>query len=267
MSKLYIKNHTNLNYKTSELYHNYNMNVPKLLKGNFLLLVSLIMLAFNFLLIVFLTSLNLITWGTPNRIVYIIFFYHVSGAWLSYLSFGVSLFFHVLYLKKRNINWNRIGTNSIIVGVFFIIFTLITGSLWYNATSGNYNNIYWQWSDGRQTMTLVLLLSYLAYLVFRSMIEDKEKKAKLSSILGIALFPTVPLSYFSAIIFTSLHPLINPTPGEPGNIYWDPVKIFMLLFNLIAITILFYYVVHKLGELNKAKDKLDEIIQKRLLED
>ncbi|MBY8991248.1 MAG: cytochrome c biogenesis protein CcsA [Candidatus Lokiarchaeota archaeon] len=243
------------------------MNIPKLFKTNFLLILSLAMLLINLLLIVILTSFNLIVWGSPNRLVYIIFFYHVSGAWLAYLSFGISLLFHVLYLKKRNVNWNRLGTNSIIVGVFFTAFTLATGSLWYNATSGDYNNIFWQWSDTRQTMTLVLLLSYLAFLIFRSMIEDKEKKAKLSSVLGIALFPTVPLSYFSAIIFTSLHPLISPTPGETGNIYWDPVKIFMLLFNLIAITILFFYVIQKLGELDKEKERLDKIIQKRLIEE
>ena len=243
------------------------MNIPKLFKTNFLLILSLAMLMINLFLIVILTSFNLIVWGSPNRLVYIIFFYHVSGAWLAYLSFGISLLFHILYLKKREINWNRLGTNSIIVGIFFTAFTLITGSFWYNATSGDYNNVYWQWSDARQTMTLILLLSYLAFLIFRSMIEDKEKKAKLSSVLGIALFPTVPLSYFSAIIFTSLHPLINPTPGETGNIYWDPVKIFMLLFNLIAITILFFYVIHKLGEVDKEKERLEEIIQKRLVEE
>ncbi len=243
------------------------MNIPKLLQTNFLLIISLTILMINLFLILILTSFNLIVWGSPNRIVYIIFFYHVSGAWLAYLSYGLSLLFHILYLKKREIKWNRLGTNSIIVGVFFTAFTLITGSLWYNATSGGYNNIYWQWSDGRQTMTLILLLCYLAYLIFRSMIEDKEKRAKLSSILGIALFPTIPLSYFSAIIFTSLHPLINPTPGEPGNIYWDPVKLFMLIFNLIGITILFFYVIQRLGELDKAKEKLDKTIQKRLIEE
>ena len=243
------------------------MSIQKLFKTNYLLILSLAMLIINLFLIVILTSFNLIVWGSPNRLVYIIFFYHVSGAWLAYLSFGISLLFHILYLKKREINWNRLGTNSIIVGIFFTVFTLITGSFWYNATSGDYNNVYWQWSDARQTMTLVLLLSYLAFLIFRSMIDDKEKKAKLSSVLGIALFPTVPLSYFSAIIFTSLHPLINPTPGETGNIYWDPVKIFMLLFNLIAITILFFYVIHKLGEVDKEKERLEEIIQKRLVEE
>lgn len=248
----------------SSFHKNFIMNIPKLFRTNFLLILSLSMLLINLFLIIVLTSFNIIVWGDPNRVVYIIFFYHVSGAWLAYLSFGISLMFHALYLKKRNINWNRLGTNSIIVGVFFTIFALITGSLWYNATSGDYNNVFWQWSDARQTMTFVLLLSYLAYLIFRSMIEDKEKRAKLSSVLGVALFPTVPLSYFSALIFTSLHPLINPTPGEPGNIYWDSIKLFMLIFNLTAITILFFYIINKFGELDKAKAELNEIIQKRL---
>ncbi|MHA2006758.1 MAG: cytochrome c biogenesis protein CcsA [Promethearchaeota archaeon] len=245
-------------------------NITKILKSNFLLVLSLVMLLINLALILIATSLNFFIWGDPNRIVYIIFFYHVSGAWLAYFSFGVSLIAHALYLKKREIIWSRIGKNSIVIGVFFTAFALITGSLWYNATSGNYSNninAYWQWSDGRQTMTFVLLISYVAFLIFRSMIEDKEKKAKLSAALGIALFPTVPLSYFSAIIFETLHILINPSPGEPGNIYWDPVKIFMLLFNLIAMTIFFIYVVQKLVSLDKAKEKLDKIIQERLLEE
>ena len=228
-------------------------------RNKILLIVSLSMLIINLFLIFGLASFD--------RIVYMIFFYHVSSAWLSYFSFGISLICHAQYLRSRKINWNRLGKNSIIVGVCFTAFTLITGSIWYNATSGNYNNVYWQWSDARQTMTLVLLLSYLSFLIFRSVIEDKEKKAKLSSALGIALFPTVPLSYFSAIIFTSLHPLINPRTSEPGGIYWDAIKLLILFFNLISMTILFVYVVQELTALDKAKEELEKIIQKRLIEE
>ena len=243
--------------------------LPKFLRTNLLLYVSIAMLLINLFLIIGLTAFNLIVWGDPNRIVYMIFFYHVSGAWLGYFSFGVSLLSHGLYLRNKKIIFSRIGKNSIIVGVFFTAFALITGSLWYNATSGSYGTgpeDYWQWSDGRQTMTFVLLISYIAFLIFRSMIEDKEKKAKLSAALGIALFPTVPLSYFSAIIFETLHVLINPNPGEPGHLYWDPLKIFMLLFNLIAMTIFFVYIVKKLVDLDIEKEKLEVLIQRRLME-
>ena len=202
--------------------------------------------------------------ATFDEIVYVIFFYHVSAAWLSYFSFGVSLIGHILYLKQKKMNWSNLGKNSIIVGVFFVAFTLITGSLWYNATSGSYNDIYWQWSDPRQTTTLILLLSYVAYLIFRNFIEDREKKAKLSAILGIVFFPTVPLSYLSAIIFTSLHPLINP--GDAGDIYWDSIKMFSLFFNLIAITLFFIYLVRELKELDLAKQMLQELLQTKMEE-
>jgi heme exporter protein C len=204
---------------------------------------------------------------TFSRIVYVIFFYHVSAAWLSYFSFGVSLICHILYLKQRKMNWSILGKNSIVVGVFFVGFTLITGSLWFNATSGAYNNIYWQWSDPRQTTTLILFLSYVAYLIFRNFIEDQEKKAKLSAILGIVFFPTVPLSYLSAIIFTSLHPIINPNPGESGFIYWDSIKLFSLFLNLIAITLLFIYLVRELKELDLARLNLQQLIQAKMEEE
>ena len=246
--------------------------LPKFMRTNLLLYISITMLLINLFLIFGLTVSNLIVWettGDPNRLVYMIFFYHVSGAWLGYFSFGVSLLSHGLYLKNNKILFSRIGKNSIIVGVFFTAFALITGSLWYNATVAGYGSRpedYWQWSDGRQTMTFVLLISYIAFLIFRSMIEDKEKKARLSAALGIVLFPTVPLSYFSAIIFETLHVLISPVPEATGNIYWEPLKMFMLLFNLIAMTIFFVYIVKKLVDLDLEKEKLEILIQKRLME-
>ena len=232
--------------------------IHKIKKNHYILIISLSLLIINLFLIFGLT--------TFSRIVYVIFFYHVSAAWLSYFSFGVILISHLLYLKQKKMSWSNLGKNSIIVGVFFVAFTLITGSLWYNATSGSYNDIYWQWSDPRQTTTLILLLSYVAYLIFRNFIEDREKKAKLSAILGIVFFPTVPLSYLSAIIFReiTLHPLINP--GDAGDIYWDSIKMFSLFFNLIAITLLFIYLVRELKELDLAKQMLQELLQIKMEE-
>ena len=232
--------------------------IRKFKKNHYILIISLSLLIINLILIFSLASFE--------RVVYIIFFYHVSAAWLSYFSFGVSLVGHLLYLKQKKMNWSNLGKNSVIVGVFFVAFTLITGSLWFNATSGSYTNIYWQWSDARQTTTLILFLSYVAYLIFRNFIEDREKKAKLSAILGIVFFPTVPLSYLSAVIFTSLHPLINPTPGEPGSIYWNSIKLIILFINLIAITILFIYLIRELKELDIAKEKLQETLYTKMEE-
>ena len=228
--------------------------MPRLNK-TYLLITSMIMLLFNAILIFILVDFD--------RIVYIIFFYHVSSAWLSYFSFGISLVYHILYLKKREITWSLNGKNSVIIGLIFSAFTLISGSLWFNATSGNYDYIFWQWNDYRQTMTLVLFFAFLSLIIFRNMVEERVKKANLTALLGIVLFPMVPLSYFSVFIFSSLHPLITPDPSASGYIYWDSLKITCLIINLIAITIFYFYSLQELLELDRAKEELIKIIEEK----
>lgn len=225
----------------------------------YLFLITISLLIINLILI----SLNTFYVDSNLRPVYNVFFYHVSSAWVAYLTFTVSLICSVIYLKTNEARWDRFAKNSILIGVLFAAVALITGSLWFNATSGNYQNIYWNW-DPRQTMTLVLLFSYVAYLIFRSMVEDRDQKAKLSAVLGIVLFPTVPLSYFAAIIFASLHPLIEPSPS---NIYWDALKIVTLIFTVITTTIFYLYSLRKLSELDQHREQLDEVIQAKLEEE
>ena len=217
-----------------------------------LLLINLLIISFN----TFYKDSNL-------RPVFNVFFYHVSMAWVAYVTFTVSLICSILYLRSQGTKWDRFAKNSIIIGVLFAAGAIITGALWFNAANDSYGGTYWTW-EPRQTMTLVLLLSYLSYLIFRNMIEDKDQRAKLSAVLGIVLFPTVPLSYFAAIIFEGLHPIIEPTPSD---LYWDTFKIFTLIFTVIITTIFYLYSLRRLNELDKRQEKLDELIQMKLEEE
>ncbi len=220
------------------------------------LLLSILLLVINGIII----QLNTFIINLDFRPVYNIFFYHVSSAWIAYATFTINLICSVLFLRTKNLKWDYYGQSSVIIGVVFAAVALITGSLWFNSTSGNYQNIYWNW-DPRQTMTLVLLFSYMSYLLFRNMIDNKDLKSKLSAILGLVLFPTVPLSYFATIIFASLHPMIEPSPS---NIYWDSFKLFTLFFTLIAFTVFFIFTLKKLVDLARRKDELEKILHKQL---
>lgn len=221
-----------------------------------LLLLSIILLIVSAIII----QLNMFIVDSTFRPVYNIFFYHVSSAWIAYVTFTVNLICSIMYLKTKNLKWDYYAQSSVIIGVVFAAVALVTGSLWFNSTSGNYQNVYWNW-DPRQTMTLVLFFAYMSYLIFRNMIDNKDLKSKLSAVLGLVLFPTVPLSYLAAIIFASLHPVIEPTPS---NIYWDPFKLFTLFFTVFTFTIFFISTLKTLVDLSKRKDELDKILHNQL---
>ncbi len=225
------------------------------------LLISLGILLSDFY---FIFGLN-----TFEDIVYVIFYYHVSSAWISYVSFSLSLICSFAYLRKKIAKWDLYGKNCVVIGVFFSAVTLLTGSLWFNATAGtvggNYQNIFWTW-DPRQTATLVMLISYLAYLLFRNSIDDRDKRARLSALLNLVLFSMVPFSYLSAIIFQSTHVLINPVPESRGSIYWNPLTLFTLLYTLAGVTLLFTYTLKGLVQLDRLREENERLIQAQMEE-
>jgi heme exporter protein C len=215
-------------------------------------------MAFGLLLV---NSVVIFTAVKFNSIVYTIFFYHVAAAWVSYFSFAVSLVCHLIYLKQGKLERYLFGKSSVVVGVVFAAVTLVTGSLWYNATTGSYTNVFWSWSDPRQTTTLVLFLAYFSYLIYG---KGAGISPRVASLLGIVLFPMVPVSYLSAIVFNSLHPLINPSPGGTGHIYWDAVKIAALLLNVLGTSLLYMDLAKRLVSIDLKRLELERVTKQRL---
>jgi heme exporter protein C len=66
------------------------------------------------------------------------------------------------------------------------------------------------------TLTLVLWLMYVGYLVLRSMVEEPDKRALFGALFGIFAFLDVPLVYFSIRWWRTQHP--QPVIlGGPGS--------------------------------------------------
>jgi heme exporter protein C len=65
---------------------------------------------------------------------------------------------------------------------------------------------YWS-GDPRQISILVLMIIYFAYFLFRSSIDQEEKRARLSAVYSVFSFLTVvPLVFIIPRQFESLHP-------------------------------------------------------------
>ncbi len=140
-----------------------------------------------------------------------IFYLHLPSALSSFVAFGICFYANLMYVFKRQPKWDWLGASAAEVGLAFISVVLVTGPIWAHPVWG----IWWTWSP-RLTLTFVLGLLYVSYLLLRSMIEEPDKRALFSALFGVFAFLDVPLVYFSIRWWRDQH----PTPvimGGPGS--------------------------------------------------
>lgn len=136
-----------------------------------------------------------------------VFYFHVAAAWIGLLAFCVVFVASICYLRWRSDRTNRLAVASAEIGTVFITGTLLTGPLWAYPIW----NTWWTW-DPRLTTTLVLWFMYIAYLALQSGGASEDRK-RLSAVYGIIAFANVPLVFFSARWWRSIHPIVISSDG------------------------------------------------------
>jgi len=162
------------------------------------------------------------TMGDVQRI----FYYHVPSAWTAFCLFFVNLIASLIYLARKNLKADALAVAAAEVGVVFCTIVLITGPIWARPVWG----IWWTW-DLRLTLTLVLWLIYVSYLVLRRF-SDSSQTPKLAAVLAVFGALDVPLVYFSIWFFRTQHP--QPVIGGGGSL--DPRMLHAFLINLFAFS-------------------------------
>lgn len=138
-----------------------------------------------------------------EQIVQRIFYIHMGCNFAVLGSFLVSLIASIAYLFTRRLDWDRLAQAGVEVGLVFGLGTTITGAIWAKPTW----NTYWTW-DPRLTTVTITVLIYVAYLLFRNGIDNRQTRARFGSIYAIFAFLSLPLTYFSARWFRSIHPVV-----------------------------------------------------------
>jgi len=140
-----------------------------------------------------------------------IFYLHLPSAFSSFIALGICFYANLMYVFKRQPKWDWLGVSAAEAGLAFISVVLVTGPIWAHPVWG----IWWTW-DARLTLTFVLWLLYISYLLLRSMLEEPDKRALFSALFGIFAFLDVPLVYFSIRWWRTQHP--QPVIlGGPGS--------------------------------------------------
>ena len=162
------------------------------------------------------------TMGDVQRI----FYYHVASAWTAGLLFFINFVASIVYLARRNQKVDALAVAAAEVGVVFCSIVLVTGPIWARPVWG----IWWTW-DMRLTLTLVLWLIYVSYLLLRRFSSSGQTPV-MAAVLAIFGTLDMPLVYFSIWFFRTQHP--QPVMGNGGSI--DPRMLHAFFVNLIAFT-------------------------------
>ena len=185
-----------------------------------------------------------------------IFYVHVPLAWNAYLAFFVVFVASIVYLWKRSAWWDALARASAEIGLVFTTLVLITGSLWARPIWGTW----WSW-DARLTTTLVLWCIYVGYLMLRSYVADERRAGRYAAILGIVGFLDVPIIHQSVNWWRTLHPA--PVVVAPGGPNMPPSMILTLALSLLALSLLFAWLLSWRYELERLRSALRELKERR----
>ncbi|WP_243364167.1 cytochrome c biogenesis protein CcsA [Fundidesulfovibrio terrae] len=164
------------------------------------------------------------TMGVVQKIFYI----HLPMSLWAMASFLVVFVASVMVLLDKGGKWDRLAGASCELGVVFSGLALVTGSLWGKPIW----NVWWTW-DPRLTTTLIMWFVYAAYLILRQSGVGGERGPVVRAALGVVAFVDVPLVFYSARKWRSIHPTVFGSQG--GGL--EPEMLVTVLVSIAAVGI------------------------------
>lgn len=195
------------------------------------------------------------TEGIVQRIMY----WHVPSAWISFLAFFIVFISSILFLWKKEREWDIYAHASAEVGIVFCSLVLITGPIWAKPIWG----AWWVW-DARLTSTLVLWLIYVSYLMLRAQADERSMRARYSAVIGIVGFLNIPFIHFSVLWWRTFHPQPKMITSEGFGKGLDPAMTTTLMISLTAFTLLYFLLMGQRVKMEKMKDEIDHLKKERL---
>lgn len=135
-------------------------------------------------------------------------YYHVPVWFAMLFMMALSLIQSLRHLQSGSLLHDAKAANAAVVGLFFSIPGLLTGSLWARFTWGTW----WTFQDPKLNGVAISILIYLAYFILRLSVDDEQKRARISAVYNVFAF--VMMNVFIMILprlTDSLH------PGNGGN--------------------------------------------------
>ncbi len=185
-----------------------------------------------------------------------VFYFHVAAGWVGMLGFLVAAIVGIIYLRTANPKWDIVGLGAVEIGMAFALINVVTGSIWARPIW----NTWWTW-DPRLTTATIMLLIYAAYLMLRAGIDDPNRRARFGAVYANVGFISVPLTFFSARLFRTIHPVVigSNQPGAEGAFDMTAPMRTVFFFSLIAFSFLFADLLWHRIRLGRLADHVEQL--------
>jgi heme exporter protein C len=188
-----------------------------------------------------------------------VFYFHVASGWVGMLGFLVTAGAGIVYLRTGRREWDIVGLSAVEIGIVFVFITIVSGSIWARPIW----NTWWTW-DPRLTTAAIMELIYAAYMMLRQGIEDSDRRARYGAVYAIVGAASVPLTFLSARLFRTIHPIVVGTnqPGAVGGFDMSPKMLQTFLFSLLTFTFVFADLLWRRIRLGLLADKVEQLKMK-----
>ena len=188
-----------------------------------------------------------------------IMYAHVSAAWVCFLAVILAAVHGMLYLwRGKTMDDVRAVAHSELA-LLFAGLTIVGGMTYSRPTLGTY----WTW-DAKLTLTALLFALLVGYFVVRGLVEDRERRGRVSSVVSIIVLASLPFNWMAAEWFRTLHPAKSFQVSASGvSDSADPIFRWILLFNVaVAATVYLWFFLERsrLGRLEANVQEEREVI-------
>jgi len=162
---------------------------------------------------------------------------HVPVAWICFAAVAISAFWGMRYLWKGRAQDDVRAVATGETALFYSVLTIVGGMTYSKPTL----NTFWTW-DAKLTLTALMVALLVGYFIVRALIDDPQRRGRVSAVIMIVVLATLPLNYLAAEWFRTLHPARSIALDGTGT-SMDASMLRVLLFNVVVAGLLFFYFV------------------------
>ncbi len=166
-----------------------------------------------------------------------IMYAHVAVAWVSFLAVILTAVFGMFYLWRGHPIDDVRAVAHAESALFFAALTIIGGMTYSKPTL----NTFWTW-DAKLTLTALLLALMVGYFIVRGLIDDAQRRGRVSAVVSLIVLASLPFNYLAAEWFRTLHPAKSVNLDGSG-VTMQPEFLQILLFNFVVAAMAYAYFV------------------------